>query len=194
MRKTWIICVLLCLLAVPWITGCTAHSETEPEAEQEQTQSADEVEISAGITVDGTVVSAAGKKIDLSEKNEYVRDIVRCQWVERNKVAIQSRLAEGKGQDIYFTVYDVVRDMYIYEQYGKQFIWQNDDLDTLIYVVDYAGEQQPSRVYNRKDVLLYETGSQEEIQNIAYVPKGIKVEIGDLRHDNTRQVVVETAN
>lgn len=194
MRKTWIICVLLCLLAVPWMTGCTAHSGTEPEAEQEQTQSADEVEISAGITVDGTVVSAAGKKIDLSEKNEYVRDIVSCQWVERNKVAIQSRLAEGKGQDIYFTVYDVVRDMYIYEQYGKQFIWQNDDLDTLIYVVDYAGEQQPSRVYNRKDVLLYETGSQEEIQNIAYVPKGIKVEIGDLRHDNTRQVVVETAN
>ena len=194
MRKTWTICVLLCLLVGPWMTGCTAHSDTDPGVEQEQTQSADEVEISAGITVDGTVVSAAGKKIDLSEKNEYVRNIVRCQWVERNKVAIQSRLAEGKGQDIYFVVYDVVRDMYLYEQYGKQFIWQNDNLDTLIYVVDYAGEQQPSRVYNRKDVLLYETGSQEEIRSIAYVPKGIKVEIGDLRHDNIRQVVVETAN
>ena len=91
-------------------------------------------------------------------------------------------------------VYDVVRELYVYEQYGKQFIWQNDDLDTLIYVVDYAKDKEPSRVLNKKDVVLYETGAEEQIQNIAYVPKGVKVEISDLHGDNLRQVVVEASS
>ena len=82
----------------------------------------------------------------------------------------------------------------VYEQYGKQFIWQNDDLDTLIYVLDYAKEKEPSRVLNKKDVLLYETSGEEQIQNIVYVPKGVKVEVSDLQGENLRQVVVEASS
>ena len=190
MQKTFIMLLLLCLLLVGMTAGCAAERPAEPE----QAEVAEEPEIDAGISVSGTVVDAAGKQVDLAEKNEYVRAIVRCRWVEQNKVAIEGRLAGGSSQELYLAVYDVVRELYVYEQYGKQFIWQNDDLDTLIYVLDYAKEKEPSRVLNKKDVLLYETSGEEQIQNIVYVPKGVKVEVSDLQGENLRQVVVEASS
>ncbi len=186
MRRTWIILLLLCLL-LTGAAGCTATAPAEPEAEQGESV-ADE-----GVTITGTVVEAAGKQVDLAEKNEYVRSIVRCRWLEQNKVAMEGRLTGSNSQALYFAVYDVVRELYVYEQYGQQFIWQNDDLDTLVYVQDYSGEGEPSRVLNKKDMVLYETGVQEQITNVAYVPKGIKVEVADLHGEVLRQVVVEAA-
>lgn len=191
MQRIFIMLLLLGLL-LAGMAGCTAVNPAEPEPEQEK--AAEEPMIDAGISVLGTVVEAAGKQVDLAEKNEYVRAIVRCRWVEQNKVAIESRLSGTSSQELYLAVYDVVRELYVYEQYGKQFIWQNDDLDTLIYVVDYAKDKAPSRVLNKKDVILYETSADEQIQNIAYVPKGVKVEISDLHGDTLRQVVVEASS
>ncbi len=191
MQRTFIMLLLLCLLFAG-AAGCAAVNPAEPESEQEE--AAEEPVADAGIRVSGTVVEAAGKQVDLAEKNEYVRAIVRCRWVEQNKVVIEGSLSGSNSQELYLAVYDVVRELYVYEQYGKQFIWQNDDLDTLIYVVDYAKDKEPSRVLNKKDVVLYETGAEEQIQNIAYVPKGVKVEISDLHGDNLRQVVVEASS
>ena len=191
MQRTFIMLLLLCLLFAG-AAGCAAVNPAEPESEQEE--AAEEPVADAGIRVSGTVVEAAGKQVDLAEKNEYVRAIVRCRWVEQNKVAIEGSLSGSNSQELYLAVYDVVRELYVYEQYGKQFIWQNDDLDTLIYEVDYAKDKEPSRVLNKKDVVLYETGAEEQIQNIAYVPKGVKVEISDLHGDNLRQVVVEASS
>lgn len=191
MQRTFIMLLLLCLLFAG-AAGCAAVNPAEPESEQEE--AAEEPVVDAGIRVSGTVVEAAGKQVDLAEKNEYVRAIVRCRWVEQNKVVIEGSLSGSNSQELYLAVYDVVRELYVYEQYGKQFIWQNDDLDTLIYVVDYAKDKEPSRVLNKKDVVLYETGAEEQIQNIAYVPKGVKVEISDLHGDNLRQVVVEASS
>lgn len=191
MQRTFIMLLLLCLLFAG-AAGCAAVNPAEPESEQEE--AAEEPVADAGIRVSGTVVEAAGKQVDLTEKNEYVRAIVRCRWVEQNKVVIEGSLSGSNSQELYLAVYDVVRELYVYEQYGKQFIWQNDDLDTLIYVVDYAKDKEPSRVLNKKDVVLYETGAEEQIQNIAYVPKGVKVEISDLHGDNLRQVVVEASS
>lgn len=190
MRRTWIVLLLLCLL-LTGAAGCTATAPAEPEAEQED--AVEESVADEGITITGTVVEAAGKQVDLAEKNEYVRSIVRCRWLEQNKVAMEGRLTGSNSQALYFAVYDVVRELYVYEQYGQQFIWQNDDLDTLVYVQDYSGEGEPSRVLNKKDIVLYETGVQEQISNVAYVPKGIKVEVVDLHGEALRQVVVEAA-
>ena len=100
--------LLLCLLLVGMTAGCAAERPAEPE----QAEVAEEPEIDAGISVSGTVVEAAGKQVDLAEKNEYVRAIVRCRWVEQNKVAIEGRLAGGSSQELYLAVYDVVRELY----------------------------------------------------------------------------------
>lgn len=191
MQKLWVTVLLCCLLFAGLLSGCggEAPAETEQDIVAEE-----EPRIEAGIDVSGTVVKAAGKSIDLSEKNQYIRAVARCRWLEKNKLAIECITSSGRGQDLYLAVYDVVRDIYVYEQYGKQFIWQNDDLDTLIYVVDYSEAEEPSQVRNKNDVVLYESGSQEQIENVSYVPKGIKVELTDLHGSNPRQIVVEAAS
>lgn len=176
--------VLLCVLA-----GCGA---SDPASEPEQ-EPAEEAVIESGITVTGTIIEAAGKSVDLGEKNEYIKSIASCRWLEKTKVAAQCRISGTKSQAYYFVVYDMVRDMYVYEQYGKQFIWQNDDMDTLIYVLDYAGEGEPSLVCNKNDMVLYESSAEEQIYNVAFVPKGIKVELADLWGNHQRQVLVEAA-
>lgn len=194
MQRTFRMLLLLCALLAGLAVGCTSAASDSDQPEAEQAAPAEEPVIDAGISVSGTVVEAAGKRIDLAEKNEYVRNIVRCRWLEQNKVAIEGTLDGVNSQALYLAVYDVVRGLYVYEQYGKQFIWQNDDLDTLVYVVDYAKDKEPSRVLNKKDVLLYETSGTEQIQNISYVPKGLKVEVTDLHGDSLRQVVVEVSS
>lgn len=192
MQKPLAMFLLFCLLLPGAATGCTAREPAEPESAQNEP--VEETLIEDGIVVTGTVVEAAGKRLDMAEKNDYIRSIARCRWIDGNKVAIESRLNGTKSQDLYLVVYDVVRDLFVYEQYGKQFIWQNNDLDTLIYVVDYADEEEPSQVCNKKEVVLYETSAQEQITNISYVPKGIKVEVVDLHGESLRQVVVEVAS
>ena len=42
--------------------------------------------------------------------------------------------------------------------------------------------------------MLYESGTEEQIVSVSYVPKGIKVELADLRGENARQVIIESAN
>lgn len=185
--------VLAAVLLAGFLTGCGAAvpaQETEKKPAEETVQ---EPAIDSGITVTGLVIEAAGKSVDLGEKNKYIQSIVSCHWLEKNKVAAQCRISGTKSQEYYFAVYDVVRDIYVYEQYGKQFIWQNDDLDTLVYVLDYAGEGEPSLVCNKKDMVLYKSSAEEQIYNVAFVPKGIKIEFADLRGNNPRQVIVEAA-
>lgn len=191
MRNPFILRMLAIILAISlWmglLTGCAAEpSEAEPEVVEETT-------LESGITVSGSVVYAANKSIDLSQKNENIRSIVSCRWLEQNKVAVQCRISGGGNQVLYFLVYDLVRDLYVYEQYGSQFIWQNDDLDTLVYVRDYSEAGEPSQVKNKKDMVLYESSADEQICSIAFVPKGIKVELTDLRGNHSRQVIVEAA-
>lgn len=189
MRNRLAMVLLLSVLLLCVLTGCGANA---PASEPEQ-EPAEEAVIESGITVTGTILEAAGKSVDLGEKNEYITSIVSCRWLEKNKVAARCRISGNHSQEYYFAVYDVVRDMYVYEQYGKQFIWQNDDIDTLIYVLDYAGEGEPSLVCNKKDMVLYESSAEEQIYNVAFVPKGIKVELADLRGNHQRQVLVEAA-
>lgn len=105
MQRIFIMLLLLGIL-LAGMAGCTAVNPAEPEPEQEK--AAEEPVIDAGISVLGTVVEAAGKQVDLAEKNEYVRAIVRCRWVEQNKVAIESRLSGTNSQELYLAVYDVV--------------------------------------------------------------------------------------
>lgn len=183
--------LLLYLLLAGLLAGCVQGQPTE--SEQEQDEMAAEPQIDTGIVVSGTTVTAAGKTLQLAEKNSYIRSIVSCHWIEKNKIAVECSLSGVHSQPLYFTVYDVVRNIYVYEQYGKQFIWQNDDLDTLLYVVDYAGTGEGSQVLNRQDVVLYTSDAQQQIQTIAYVPKGIKVEVSDRRGEHRQQIVVETA-
>lgn len=190
-RKTWIALLLAGLLLAGTVAGCAAHPVNQPK--QEQDENAVEPQIAEGITVNGTVVEAAGKAIDVAEKNSYIHAVVGCNWIEKNKLMIECSLSGHNSQPLYLAVYDVVRDLYVYEQYGKQFVWQNDDLDTLIYVVDYTNEGEGSQVLNKKDVVLYESSAQQQIKAISYVPKGIKVEVRDLRDDNIQQIVVESA-
>ena len=189
-QRTWIVLLLVGLLLAGTVAGCAANQVDQPEQEQED---AAEPQIAEGIAVNGTVVEAAGKSLDIAEKNSYVRSIVSCQWIEKNKLMIQCSLSGHNSQPLYLAVYDVVRDLYVYEQYGKQFVWQNDDLDTLIYVVDYANEGEGSQVLNKKDVVLYESSAQQQIKAISYVPKGIKVEVMDLHNENSQQIIVESA-
>ena len=189
MRKKLAICLMAVVLAGV-VAGCAAGgNDTQPEQNAMEAQ----LTIEEGIVVSGTMVEAAGKTFDLAEKNPHITSVVSCRWLEKTKIAVQSLLTENKGQKYYFAVYDVVRDIYVYEQYGAQFIWQNDDLNTLVYVLDYAGEDGTSKVCSKKDVVLYESSIEERIQNVAFVPKGIKVEVTDLRGDNPRQVIVEAA-
>lgn len=188
MRKQWTILLLFCLI-LGGMAGCAAKETPATEKEETAVPLIDE-----GITVNGTIIEAANKRVDLAERNEYVQSIASCHWLEGNKIAIEGRLDGVNSQALYLAVYDVVRDVYVYEQYGKQFIWQNDDLDTLVYVVDYADANESSRVLNKQDVVLYETGSQEQVTNVSYVPKGVKVEVADLHGEVLRQVVVEVAN
>ncbi len=188
--------LLSILLMTALLAGCgtdTPAQKPEKEPEAEPVETVETAVIDSGITVSGTVVEAGGKSVDLSEKNEYVKSVESCRWLEQTKIAATCPIAGAKSQDYYFVVYDVVRDMYLYEQYGKQFIWQNDDLDTLVYVLDYAGEGEPSLVCNKKDMVLYKSSAEEQIYNVVFVPKGIKVELTDLRGDNLRQVLVEPA-
>ena len=46
---------------------------------------------------------------------------------------------------------------------------------------------------NKKDMVLYESDPKEQICNIAFVPKGIKIELTDLQGNNPRQVIVDAA-
>lgn len=190
-QRTWVVLLLIGLLLAGTVAGCAANQVNQPE--QEQDENVAEPQIAEGIAVNGTVVEAAGKTIDLAEKNSYIHAIVSCQWIEKNKLMIQCSLSGHNSQPLYLAVYDIVRDLYVYEQYGKQFVWQNDDLDTLIYVVDYAQEGEGSRVLNKKDVVLYESSAQQQIKAISYVPKGIKVEVTDLHDENAQQIIVESA-
>ncbi len=184
------------------IAGCGAdapapdngqEAQKPQDNQQAEDAAADTPIVDDGITVDGTVVSAAGKTVNLYEKNEYVQSIASCRWLEKNKIAMLCEISGSKSQDYYFAVYDVVRDFYVYEQYGKQFIWQNDDLDTLVYVLDYAEEKEPSKVCNKKDMVLYQSNADEQITGVAFVPKGLKVELADLQGENPRLVLVEAA-
>lgn len=191
-----VVLLLAALLLSAFLAGCGADTPAQQpgnDAAEENTQEP-ELVIDSGIIVNGTVVEAAGKQVDFNERNEYVKSIVSCRWLEKNKVAVQCRISGGKSQAYYFAVYDVVRDLYVYEQYGKQFIWQNDDLDTLVYVLDYSDEGEKSQVKNKKDMVLYESGADEQILNVTFVPKGLKIEVADLRGDNPRQVLVEAAS
>lgn len=191
-----VVLLLAALLLSAFLAGCGADTPAQQpgnDAAEENTQEP-ELVIDSGIIVNGTVVEAAGKQVDFNERNEYVKSIVSCRWLEKNKVAVQCRISGGKSQAYYFAVYDVVRDLYVYEQYGKQFIWQNDDLDTLVYVLDYSDEGEKSQVKNKKDTVLYESGADEQILNVTFVPKGLKIEVADLRGDNPRQVLVEAAS
>ncbi len=186
--------LLAVLLIAGLLTGCAAdQSAQNSEKQPEPVAEVEKAIVDEGITIAGSRVEAAGKVVDLGEKNEYVQSVESCCWLEKTKIAATCPIKGTKSQDYYFVVYDVVRDMYLYEQYGKQFIWQNDDLDTLVYVLDYASEGEPSLVRNRKDMVLYESEPDEQIQNIAFVPKGIKVELADLNGDNRHQVLVEAA-
>ena len=191
-----VVLLLAALLLSAFLAGCGADTPAQQpgnDAAEENTQEP-ELVIDSGIIVNGTVVEAAGKQVDFNERNEYAKSIVSCRWLEKNKVAVQCRISGGKSQAYYFAVYDVVRDLYVYEQYGKQFIWQNDDLDTLVYVLDYSDEDEKSQVKNKKDMVLYESGADEQILNVTFVPKGLKIEVADLRGDNPRQVLVEAAS
>ena len=191
-----VVLLLAALLLSAFLAGCGADTPAQQpgnDAAKENTQEP-ELVIDSGIIVNGTVAEAAGKQVDFNERNEYVKSIVSCRWLEKNKVAVQCRISGGKSQAYYFAVYDVVRDLYVYEQYGKQFIWQNDDLDTLVYVLDYSDEGEKSQVKNKKDMVLYESGADEQILNVTFVPKGLKIEVADLRGDNPRQVLVEAAS
>ncbi len=192
MRRVCIAFALVCLLLAGGAAGCAVEPGADSQTEREDVFQ--EQEIDEGIQVNGTVVTAAGKEIDLAEKNSYVHRIARCHWIEKNKLMIECNITGSNGQPLYLAVYDVVRDIYVYEQYGKQFMWQNDDLDTLVYVMDYAGEEEGSQVLNKKNVVLYESGTEEQIVSVSYVPKGIKVELADLRGENARQVIIESAN
>ncbi len=193
-RATWFLFLSLSLLVMAGLlTGCAADapaSDSKPELKAEPTEI---VTVDSGISVSGTMVKAAGKSVDLGEEDEDIRSIESCYWLEKNKIAAQCSVAGRHNQEYYFVVYDLVRDLYLYEQYGKQFIWQNDDLDTLIYVLDYSGEGEPSKVCSKNNIVLYESNADEQIQNVAFVPKGIKIELTDLRGDNPHQVIVESA-
>ena len=63
-----------------------------------------------------------------------------------------------------------------------------------MYVLDYSDEGEKSQVKNKKDMVLYESGADEQILNVTFVPKGLKIEVADLRGDNPRQVLVEAAS
>lgn len=190
-QKFWLVLLLAGLLMAGTVAGCAANQVNQPE--QEEQKEAAEPQIAEGITVNGTVVEAAGKRVDVADKNSYIHAIESCQWIEKNKLMIQCRVSGYNSQPLYLAVYDVVRDMYVYEQYGKQFVWQNDDLDTLIYVVDYAHAGQSSQVLNKNDVVLYTSGAQQQIKAVSYVPKGIKVEVTNLHDEDSQQILVETA-
>ena len=164
-QKFWLVLLLAGLLMAGTVAGCAANQVNQPE--QEEQKEAAEPQIAEGITVNGTVVEAAGKRVDVADKNSYIRAIESCQWIEKNKLMIQCRVSGYNSQPLYLEVYDVVRDMYVYEQYGKQFVWQNDDLDTLIYVVDYAHAGQSSQVLNKNDVVLYTSGAQQQIKAVS---------------------------
>ena len=192
MQKKLTFLLLAVILSAVFLTGCSAPEQSEEQTPAEQP--AEENLFDAGISVNGTAVEAAGKTVNLYDRNAYVQKIKSCRWLEKNKIAVQCTISGGKSQDYYFAVYDVVRDLYVYEQYGKQFIWQNDDLDTLVYVLDYAEEGQPSRVCSRLDVVLYESAPGEQVLNVSFVPKGIRIELADLRGENPRQVIVEAVN
>lgn len=204
MRNHWkkrMTVLFLCGLLAMFMIGCGANapapdnSQDVPESQEEQKQETvtELPAVDDGIAVTGTVVSAGGKTVNLNEKNEFVQSVASCRWLEKNKIAALCELNGNKGQRYYFAVYDVVRDFYVYERYGSQFIWQNDDIDTLVYVLDYSGEKEPSKVCNKKDMVLFESKADEQITGIAFVPKGLKVELTDLRGDNPRQALVEAA-
>ena len=184
------------------VSGCGAdtpapdngqETQTPQESQQASDDKAEKPAVDEGISINGTAVSAAGKTVNLYDRNEFVQTIASSRWLEKNKIAVLCEISGTKSQDYYFAGYDVVRDLYVYEQYGKQFIWQNDDLDTLVYVLDYAAEKEPSKVCNKKDMVLYQSSAAEQITGVSFVPKGLKVELADLRGDNARLVIVEAA-
>lgn len=190
MRKTLAILLLLVFTAV-MCGGCvlTDH-KAKPEKEEEPPKV---VEMDKGITVSGSVVRADGKEVDLKTKNSCLDQVKSCQWLEDKRVLIECTQKGHGVQEKYLAVYDFAGEAYVYEKYGQQFIWKNKDLDTLVYIVDYSDDDEPSQVLDGNDVLLYESGINEKIHSISYVPKGIKVEVGDEKGENVRDIVVEAS-
>ena len=190
MRKTLAILLLL-VFTVVMCGGCVPKDEDSGQKDPKEPEKV--VEMDKGITASGTTVSADGKKLDLKKENDSVEKVESCQWLEEKRVLIECTQNGAGVQEKYLTVYDFAREVYVYEQYGQQFIWKDKDLDTLVYVMDYSKENEPSQVLDKNDVILYESGSNEKIHSISFVPKGIKVEVGDRKAENVRDIIVEAS-
>lgn len=173
---TGLLCILLLTM---FVMGCGKTTVEQ------------KVVIEDGITVDGLNITARDREISLGERNDKVKSILSCRWIGNDEIAIEGKLAE-ETNNRYFAIYNLAKGMFRYEQYGQDFMWKDNDSDTLIYVQDYTDNGGNYQVRNIQDVVLFTTGNGEIIQSISYVPRGIKVDVVDQKGTLLRSVVVET--
>lgn len=181
MKKTWKI--LLCCICITGLllNGCGLPAKnTEEQA----------VTFADGITVKGTLISVDGREMNPAEQNENVTAIADCKRMGPEMIAIEGIL-KGNADNLYFTIYSLPEQRYVYEQYGQLFAWRDDDPDSLVYVQNLSESGGTSQVKNSKDMVLFTTGEDEQIADITYVPKGVRIDVTDDKGSLLRSVVVE---
>ncbi len=124
---------------------------------------------------------ADSRDIDLQELHPDIISVVELLPVTNEKLTIVCRVDESTNL---LMIYDFKNKEFVFEEYGTQFAWIQDDYDSVLYLKDDA-------VYNLKKDLIYQVNDNEHISVIEYIDKDFYVTITDSNYENLNQIYVE---
>lgn len=155
---------ILLFLALIFICGCSNSHKANKDNEKSPDNESDELSISKD---DRTSFIVNGKTIKVNDETSSITSIISLEWIDKNLIGVLSHINPSLD---YYTIYDIENDKFIYSAYGTNFVWNKEDINTLIYIENpphlSSSENQKYKIKDYKSNILYE--SNDQISDLQY--------------------------
>lgn len=124
---------------------------------------------------------ADNKTYDLQERHPDIILVVELLPVTNAQLSVICRVDEHTNL---LMIYDFRKKDFVFEEYGTQFAWIQEDYSSVLYLKDNA-------VYNLNNELVYQVKENERISVIEYIENDFYVTVTDSDYENSNQIYVE---
>lgn len=162
--------LIFILLSVLFFTGCSFLSTEDSKLSEDKVPTLTPINPDRPLKPNEKDASSFFVEDDIVaiiESTASIQSIEALEWIDEVRVAVTCRIDTAVE---YFTIYNTQDKVFEFSVYGTNFIWEDRNLRTLVYLEPLTSLDNPNtiyRIYNYQGKTLYE--SPDKIKDLKYI-------------------------